>query len=150
MSFPSTGERAQTAPPAHFQTTHWSVVLAVGQSDSTRHAEALEYLCRAYWYSVYGYVRQRGHRPEDAQDLTQEFLARLIHRNWLAHLDPHNRRFRSFLLTVLGRFLINQFERGHAVRRGGGKTIISLDQDQAEGRFALEPHRSEEHTSELQ
>lgn len=143
MSSPATGEQAQLASPVHFQTTHWSVVLAAGQTDSARHAEALEYLCRAYWYPVYGYVRQRGYRPEDAQDLTQEFLARLIHRKWLADLDPHTGRFRSFLLTVLSRFLINEFERGQAARRGGGKSIVSLDQHQAEGRFALEPRTNE-------
>src|SRR6476620_10363515 len=128
MAFPGARERNQMAPAMHFQTTHWSVVLAAGQGDSERQAEALEYLCQAYWYPVYGYIRQRGHGLEDAKDLTQEFLARLIQKNWLADLDPHTGRFRSFLLTVLSRFLINEFERGQALRRGGGKTIISLDQ----------------------
>jgi RNA polymerase sigma-70 factor (ECF subfamily) len=83
-------------------------------------------------------VRQRGHGPEDAQDLTQEFLARLVHNNWLANLDPHTGRFRSFLLTVLHRFLINEYDRSRAAKRGGGKTFISLDQTEAEGRLALE------------
>jgi RNA polymerase sigma-70 factor (ECF subfamily) len=119
------------------------VVLVAGQSDSPRRAEALEILCRAYWYPLYGYVRQRGHRPEDAQDLTQEFLARLLEKNWLADLDPHAGRFRSFLLTALNRFLINEYDRVQAAKRGGGKTLLSLDQEQAEGRYLQEPAAGE-------
>src|SRR6266480_1023821 len=127
--FASDGQGATTPARAlHFQTTHWSVVLEAGQNDSPRRAEALEKLCQAYWYPLYAYVRQRGHGPEDAQDLTQEFLARLLEKNWLADLDPHTGRFRSFLLTALNRFLINEYDRGQAAKRGGGRIFFSLDQ----------------------
>jgi len=143
MSSCNRNETIRAAAPLHFQTTHWSAVLAAGRSGSLRQAEALEDLCRAYWYPVYGHVRQRGYGPEDAQDLTQEFLARLVHNNWLADLDPHTGRFRSFLLTVLHRFLINEYDRGRAAKRGGGKTFISLDQSQAEGWLALETASNE-------
>jgi len=142
--FASESQGANTpARASHFQTTHWSVVLAAGQSDSPRRTEALEKLCRAYWYPLYAYVRQRGHGPEDAQDLTQEFLARLLEKNWLADLDPHKGRFRSFLLTALNRFLINEYDRGQAAKRGGGRTFFSLDQAQAEGRYLHEPSTDE-------
>src|SRR2546430_15380981 len=138
--FGSDSQGANTpARSSHFQTTHWSVVLAAGQSDSPRRTEALETLCRAYWYPLYAYVRQRGHGPEDAQDLTQEFLARLLEKNWLADLDPHKGRFRSFLLTALNRFLINEYDRGQAAKRGGGKALLSLDRAQAESRYLREP-----------
>ncbi|HKI72946.1 MAG TPA: sigma-70 family RNA polymerase sigma factor [Verrucomicrobiae bacterium] len=142
----ATSDRQSTTEPleqSHFQTTHWSVVLAAGQGDSPRRAEALEKLCRAYWYPLYAYVRQRGHGPEDAQDLTQEFLARLLEKNWLADLDPHTGRFRSFLLTALNRFLINEYDRGQAAKRGGGRKVLSLDQAQAEGRYLHEPATDE-------
>lgn len=136
MSFGDGNHALQAAPHAKFQTTHWSAVLAAGQAGSLRQADALEALCRTYWFPVYGYVRQRGHPPEDAQDLTQEFLARLVHKEWLADLDPHAGRFRSYLVTLLHRFLINEYERSHAAKRGGGKTFLSLDQTEAEARYA--------------
>jgi RNA polymerase sigma-70 factor (ECF subfamily) len=122
-----------------FQTTHWSIVLAAAAEDSPGRAEALEELCRAYWYPLYAFVRQRGHTAEDAQDLIQEFLARLLEKEWLANLQPCDGRFRSFLLTALKRFLITEYDRTVAAKRGGGRYILSLDQERAAGRFQHEP-----------
>lgn len=100
-------------------------------------------LCRTCWYPLYAHIRQRGHKPEDAQDLTQEFLARLLDKNWLADVSPHKGRFRSFLLMALNRFLINEYDHHRAIKRGGGKALLSLDQEKAEGRFANEPFTNE-------
>src|SRR5882724_8629833 len=86
---------------AQFNTTHWSVVLAAGQSSSPAAQAALEQLCRAYWYPLYCYVRRAGHSPEDAQDLTQDFFARLLEKNYFALASRERGRFRSFLLTSL-------------------------------------------------
>jgi len=123
-----------------FQTTHWSIVLtAAGHADGPRRAEALEKLCRAYWYPLYAYVRRRGNGPEDAQDLTQEFFARLLEKNWLADIEPVGGHFRSFLLTALNRFLANEYDRNQSAKRGGGKQLISLDQEHAEERYLNEP-----------
>src|SRR5512136_214193 len=83
-----------------FKTTHWSVVVLAGQEASPQAADSLETLCRAYWFPLYAYVRRRGHTPEDAQDLTQEFFARLLERHWLARADQASGRFRTFLLTA--------------------------------------------------
>jgi RNA polymerase sigma factor (sigma-70 family) len=99
---------------------------------------AMEELCRAYWYPLYAYVRRRGHSVEDAQDLTQEFFARLIEKRWLAEADSGKGRFRTFLLTALNHFLANEWRRSHAAKRGGGQAPISLD-DTAEARYVQEP-----------
>src|SRR5215208_5954538 len=72
---------------AAFRTTHWSVVLAASATDTTHAQSALARLCQTYWYPLYAYVRRRGYNPEDAQDLTQEFFARLLEQNWLAQAD---------------------------------------------------------------
>src|SRR6266508_757257 len=69
------------APAEYFATTHWSVVLTAQRSDSTRAHVALSSLCQAYWYPLYAFVRRQGHGPHDAQDLTQEFFARLLEKN---------------------------------------------------------------------
>lgn len=122
-----------------FTTTHWSVVLAAGQGMNTEAGVALEKLCRAYWYPLYAYVRRRGHSPHDAQDLTQEFFARLLERNDLGNVGPEKGKFRSFLLAAVNHFLANEHDRATAQKRGGGQAPISLDAQTAEGLFALEP-----------
>src|SRR5882762_5557579 len=122
-----------------FATTHWSVVLQAGGKDSPQATEALEALCRSYWYPLYAYVRRNGHTPHDAQDLTQEFFARLLERKYLQLADRNQGRFRTFLLTSLKHFLINDWKKENRDKRGGGQKIVSLDEETAESRFATEP-----------
>ena len=98
----------------------------------------MEELCRTYWYPLYAYVRRRGHPVEEAQDLTQEFFARLIEKRWIADADSGKGRFRTFLLTALNHFLAKEWRRSQAAKRGGGQALISLD-DTAEARYAQEP-----------
>lgn len=122
-----------------FSTTHWSVVLAAGQGDSPGAADALEGLCQVYWYPLYVFVRRQGHAPHDAQDLTQEFFARLLERKYLRLADRNRGRFRTFLLTSLKHFLINEWNKANRQKRGGGRQLISLDAEETETRFRAEP-----------
>jgi len=123
----------------HFATTHWSVVLAAGEVESPQAADALARLCRAYWYPLYAYVRRQGRGSPDAQDLTQEFFARVLEKNFLKSATPEKGRFRSFLLVALKRFLANEWERASAQKRGGGRAPVELDAVSAEERYRLEP-----------
>ena len=122
-----------------FATTHWSVVLAAGDTKLPQASEALEKLCRAYWYPLYAYVRRKGHSAEDAQDLTQEFFARLLARNYLSVADRTKGKFRSFLLGSLEHFLAREWTRAHAQKRGGGRAHFSLNEMDAENRYLHEP-----------
>ncbi|MBI2929519.1 MAG: RNA polymerase sigma factor [Verrucomicrobia bacterium] len=122
-----------------FATTHWSVVLAAGDADSPQAHEALAQLCRTYWYPLYAFVRRQGHSPEDAQDLTQAFFARLLEKNYVAQADRARGRFRSFLLAALTHFLADEWDKAQRLKRGGGREIISFDAVSAEERFRLEP-----------
>ena len=122
-----------------FATTHWSVVLAAGGDSSSAVRDALEKLCRAYWYPLYAFVRRQGIEVADAQDLTQEFFARLLSRNDLARVRREKGRFRSFLLASLKHFLTNEWKRARRLKRGGGQTIVPLDSGDAETRFGHEP-----------
>ena len=124
------------APDARFATTRWSVVLAASRGPD---GGALETLCRAYWYPLYAYVRRAGHAPHDAQDLTQEFFARLLEKEWLEGARPERGRFRSFLITMLKRFLINDWHEKTTLKRGGRIQHVPLDVEDAERRFAAEP-----------
>jgi RNA polymerase sigma-70 factor (ECF subfamily) len=122
-----------------FVTTHWSVVLMAGRSDTPDARAALGRLCQTYWYPIYAYIRRRGQSAHDAQDLTQEFFAHLLERQSLAAAHPERGRFRSFLLTVLNHFLANEWVKARTQKRGGGCPIISLDWAAAEERYDLEP-----------
>src|SRR2546428_10526710 len=122
-----------------FATTHWSVVLTAGQCASPQAAEALEKLCRTYWYPLYAYVRRHGHSPHDAQDLTQGFFARLLEKNWVGVADRERGKFRSFLLSLLNHYLGDERDRANAAKRGGGKVLISLDEQTAENLLSQEP-----------
>lgn len=137
-------ERHKAAGPAGaFASTHWSVILAASHSDPVQQAAALEQLCRTYWYPVYSYIRRRGNGPENAEDLAQEFFARLLEKQWLEGVERNGSRFRSFLLTALNGFLANEYDRATAAKRGGGRTILSLDAEDAERRYLQEPCTTE-------
>ncbi len=122
-----------------FATTHWSVVLAAADEDVPGAAAALEQLCRTYWYPLYVYVRRRGYAPEDAQDLTQEFFAALLRKDYFRLADPRRGKFRTFLLHAFEHFVINEWKHAQRAKRGGGATFLSLDAEQIESRYALEP-----------
>src|SRR5688572_18941874 len=108
-------------------------------TDSPQAHQALETLCGNYWYPLYAYVRRQGRSAHDAQDLTQAFFARLLEKNYLADVQREKGRFRSFLLASLKHFLANEWDREQALKRGGGKRLIALDEDSAESRYKLEP-----------
>jgi len=137
---PKTTSTKDEAPrrPA-FLTTRWSVVLAAGRNDTTRAHHALANLCQTYWFPLYTYVRRRGHSPEDAQDLTQEFFARLLEHNWVGDADREKGRFRSFLLSAMNHFLADEWDKARAQKRGGGVPLVPLQFDTAETRYGFEP-----------
>ncbi len=132
--------------PSHssesFQTTHWTVVLLAGRGGSAEAADALEKLCRGYWYPLYTYIRRRGYEVAEAQDLTQDFFARMLAKDWLARAEPARGRFRCFLLASLNHFLANEWHRSQCQKRGGGNRVISLD-DTAELRYGSQPATQE-------
>ena len=122
----------------HFHTTRWSLVAsAAGASEQSR--AALADLCAAYWYPTYAFIRRRGHSPDDARDLAQEFFATLLEKGYLQDADQERGRFRAFLLTAISRFVSKEREKAGAQKRGGGKRPLSLDFDDGENRYLREP-----------
>ncbi len=102
-------------------------------------SSALETLCRTYWYPLYAFVRRSGHDGHSAQDLTQDFFARFLAKNYLSNVNPAKGKFRSFLLAALKHFLADEWDKTQTVKRGGGKPLVSLDDESAESRYRLEP-----------
>ena len=135
----TTSTRIEPSARPAFVTTHWSVVLTAGRNDTTRAQDALARLCQTYWFPLYTYVRRRGYSPEDAQDLTQEFFARLLEHNWVKAADQAKGRFRSFLLSAMNCFLADEWDKARAQKRGGGVPLVPLQFDTAETRYGVEP-----------
>ena len=135
-------KRDQSSPAGavgQFRTTRWSVVLLAAQSRAPGFKEALGELCNLYWYPLYGFVRQRGHSPEDARDLTQGFFLHLFESKTLGRADSQKGKFRSFLLGSLKNYLLTEAERTRCLKRGGAVEFVRLDVKDAEDRYSLEP-----------
>ncbi|MHC5172962.1 MAG: RNA polymerase sigma factor [Planctomycetota bacterium] len=124
--------------PRQFATTHWSLVDAAKPDEASRtHVrEALEELCRAYWYPLYAFVRSRGYSADDAQDLTQAFFARIIETGGFVSADRKRGRFRSYLLGAMKHFLANEWHRAQTQKRGGQVQFIEWDAFDLEARYA--------------
>jgi RNA polymerase sigma factor (sigma-70 family) len=116
--------------PAAFNTTQWSVVLQA-QGESPAAHEALEDLCRTYWRPIYGFVRREGARPEEAKDITQGFFALILERKDFSSVRQEKGRLRSFLLAALKHFMANERRDAAALKRGGGRTLLPLDEAEA-------------------
>jgi RNA polymerase sigma-70 factor (ECF subfamily) len=127
------------ADPGQFPSTHWSIVLQAQGRTSLQAGEALAHLCRVYWYPLYAFIRRHGEAHEAAQDLTQEFFARLLEKDFLASVERHKGKFRAFLLACCKHFLANQHDRAKAQKRGGGRAPLPLDFVSAEERYRREP-----------
>jgi len=110
-----------------------------GEGTSLESKEALAQLCEAYWRPLYAYIRRTGHSADESGDLTQEFFAKLIEKHYLRAADRERGRFRTYLLASLRHFLSNEWDRARTVKRGGGAAITSLDVEDGERLYRLEP-----------
>lgn len=128
-----------TESKARFSTTQWTLVWEAADEDSHCGRPALQELIGRYWHPLYSYARRQGFSREDAEDATQEFLSGVVQGQLLRSADPAKGKFRTFLLVVWKRFLIDEYRKSQAARRGGGATLLSLDFGAGEARWrALE------------
>ncbi len=136
-SLTGTGEGAHDGAAA-FATTHWSVVLSA-QGESAAAEQALEKLCRTYWRPIYTFIRRRGARPEEAEDLTQGFFAQLLERRSLDAVRKEKGRLRSYLLGALKYFLADEQRRTMAIKRGKGQRLVPLEELRGDASSEMEP-----------
>src|SRR5215472_14892978 len=134
------------ARASKFPTTSWSLVLAAAVSPTTDSRAALATLCKIYWPPIYAFIRRNGYDRDQAQDLTQAFFAALLEKNYLGDVDRERGRFRTFLLAAVKHFLANEWDKAHALKRGGGQIILSIDPADTEAWYA--PEAVEQRTPE--
>jgi RNA polymerase sigma-70 factor (ECF subfamily) len=116
-------------PLRQFTTTRWSVVVAAGRDSTVESRQALETLCETYWQPLYFFVRHRGHSADEAEDLIQGFFLRLLEKGAVEKADRERGRFRTFLLSSLKNYLVDEWRRTETGKRGGGQVVLSLDFD---------------------
>lgn len=138
MKTPDTGA-GMAESRARFDTTRWSLVAAAGSGQSQVANEALNELCRAYWRPIYAEIRRRGHGPVDAQDLAQEFFARMLRRDAFGKADREKGRFRTYLLGSLDYFLVDEWRGKNAQKRGGGVVLVPFIEGEVEAWFQKQP-----------
>jgi DNA-directed RNA polymerase specialized sigma24 family protein len=124
-----------SGPSDCFATTRWTLVVSASQPSSPLADQALEELCRIYWYPLYLFVRRQGLNKEDAEDRVQSFLERLLRGRDLGNLSAERGRFRAFLLASMKHFLANEWRDARRQKRGGGQELLSLDWHAADERF---------------
>jgi RNA polymerase sigma-70 factor (ECF subfamily) len=132
-------DHTTTGVPAWLMATQWSVVSEAREKSSPRQMEALDKLCRTYRPAVLSYTRRRGFRPEEAEDITQDFFHRLVEKKSLSQVEKGKGRFRSFLLASLRNFLANEWDKRHADKRGNGREAVPLEATNPDGSPGPEP-----------
>jgi RNA polymerase sigma-70 factor (ECF subfamily) len=115
------------------------MVLEAAEAEASGVAGALSELCQQYWFPLYAFVRRKGFDRSEAEDLTQGFFADLLEKKRLLSAEPSRGSFRSFLLASLSNFIANHWRAESAQKRGGGKTILSIDYQQADNLYAGQP-----------
>ncbi|MFB0556135.1 MAG: RNA polymerase sigma factor [Phycisphaerae bacterium] len=120
-----------------FATTHWSVILAAGDTSASQHEQALSSLCKTYWFPLYAYLRRRGYNAHQAEDYTQGFFAQMLDKHYLRKVSPKPGKFRSFLLAAFRHYVADEHDHARAIKRGGSRKILSLDFNTAERKYAL-------------
>jgi RNA polymerase sigma-70 factor (ECF subfamily) len=124
---------------AGFPTTSWGRILLASDRAAPEARGALEELCRDYWYPLYAFIRRKGHEPETAQDLVQGLFTDLLERGGFVEVGQERGRFRSFLMACAVHYMAKVHARERAVKRGGGRFLVSLEAMNAETRFGGEP-----------
>jgi len=134
----SNDSSAEQSEGRDLRTTDWRMVLSAGAPQSPAADQALERLCRLYWFPIYAFIRRRGYDAHEAQDLTQDFFAHLLEDKILKSVDPVKGKFRSFLLVSLKNLLANDWHRKQALKRGGQCAFFSWDEESVESRYQQE------------
>jgi RNA polymerase sigma factor (sigma-70 family) len=124
---------------SQFKTTHWNLVVSSRRSDVALREQSLSELCRIYWYPLFAYLRRKGNSPDAAADFVQGFFLQLIDKSFLDAVEPEKGRFRWFLMSAVNRYVAKQHRQDRAIKRGGENTVFSLDVDDAEHRYQMEP-----------
>lgn len=118
-----------------FPNTTWGMVSLVQKPASSAERRAgMETLCRRYWEPICSYARAAWARSDDdARDLTQDFFAWLLEADVLVRFEPERGSFRHYLKGLLRNFSRNAAQAARALKRGGGKAAVPLDEAIAPG-----------------
>lgn len=133
------GSESEPGSREAFPLTRWSLITRVRQGSAEEVGVAMEELCQRYWYPIYAFLRREGHDRPDAEDLVQGFFARMLASESFQRAEQDRGKLRTFLLGSLQHYLIDEIRFKTAQKRGGGRTVVSIDEKGADGRYLREP-----------
>ena len=110
----------------HFPSTQLTLLEAASGGLSN---EARERVMTVYWKPVYCFLRFKfGKDNEDAKDLTQEFFATALERDFFERFDPKRASFRTYLRMAVERFAANEHAASKRQKRGGDVVFQPIDE----------------------
>jgi RNA polymerase sigma factor (sigma-70 family) len=116
-------------PQDRFPSTQRSLLDAAAGSLAN---EALDRVAALYWKPVYRFIRLKFRKDnEDAKDLTQDFFASALERNFFARFDPAKGAFRTYLRMAVERFAANAYAAGKRQKRGGDLAFEPIGEEAA-------------------
>lgn len=105
-----------------FPDTRWSLIQSARAGE-----KGLEEWCRLYMLPAREYFKALGCERNQAEDLVQEFMYRLVLKGADSLLPEHlEGSFRAYLKRSLRNFLIDQRRAVMAARRGGGLAELDI------------------------
>ena len=123
---------------ASFRTTHWTLILCVQKNQSQELSEqAISEFCEGYWPPLYAFLRRRGYSSPDAQDYVQGFFTYVLAQGTLTRADREKGKLRTYLLTGLRNFVMDEHDRARTIKRGGGLQILSFDEFMPEAEASM-------------
>ena len=120
--------------PSQFASTMWSIVTGAQGDEKEQRNTCLAALCKNYWKPIYYYIRRRGLSHDDARDLTQEYFATFLEKDFVAKADRERGKFRTFVLVTVNRFLSKQLEKR---KRTDSKFSLSIQFGEDEHEFEI-------------
>ena len=112
-----------------FQETRWTTIKKASHENSSISRSAFEELYKIYWRPLYFFIKSKGLKKEETEDILQGFFLHLIEKNGLRKTDRDKGTFRSFLLSSLKNFMANEWHHENALKSGGSCSFVSLDTD---------------------
>lgn len=111
-----------------FPSTRWTLVARAGGSDPHATPAAIAELVRLYSPALRGHLlHAAGGDAHQAEDLLQGFLAdKVLEQRLIGFADPGRGRFRSFLLTALDRYVIDEHRRATARKRRPDRPVEDI------------------------
>ena len=113
-----------------FPPTDWTLVKAAGESSRAEKPTALGNVLACYLPVLRSYLRNRFRASDDqVSDWLQSFaLQKVLEKDLIAHADVRRGKFRTFLVSALNNFVIQQIRYDRSSLRCWPGEVVTLEE----------------------